>query len=98
MPNDDDEDVHGVLGKHVMTLFMQRPLTMQAMEDEQRESIFHSRFKVKDNICSVIIDGGSGVNIVSTIMVEKLVLPLLAHPQPYKLQWMDDGGVVNVTQ
>ena len=91
-------DVHGGHGTH--GLLMQRALTFQALEDEgaQRENIFRSRFRVKDKVGSVIIDGGSCVNIASTLMVEKLALPLLAHPQPYKLQCMNDGGVVTVTQ
>ena len=38
------------------------------------------------------------MNIASTLMVEKLALPLLAHPRPYKLQWMNNDGVLNVTQ
>ena len=98
MPNDDEEAVHG--GHVTHGLLMQRALTIQILEDEgaQRESIFRSRFHVKDKICSVIIDGGSGVNIASPLTVEKLALPLLAHPRPYKLQWMNDGRVVNVTQ
>ena len=91
-------DVHGGHGAH--GLLMQRALAIQALEDEgvQRENIFRSRFRVKDKVCSVIIDGGSCVNIATTLMVEKLALPLLAHPRPYKLQWMNNGGVVTVTQ
>ena len=83
-------DVHGGHGTH--GLLMQRALTFQALEDEgaQRENIFRSRFRVKDKVGSVIIDGGSCVNIATILMVEKLSLPLLAHPQPYKLQWMND--------
>ena len=90
-------DVHG--GHSIHGLLMQRALTIQALEDEgaQRENIFRSRFRVKDKVGSVIVDGGSCVNIASTLIVENLSLPLLTHPRPYKLQWMNDGGVVNVT-
>uniref|UniRef100_A0A2N9G391 Reverse transcriptase RNase H-like domain-containing protein n=1 Tax=Fagus sylvatica TaxID=28930 RepID=A0A2N9G391_FAGSY len=42
--------------------------------------------------CSVIIDGGSCTNVASTIMVEKLGLPMAKHPRPYKLQWLNDSG------
>ncbi|RDY05242.1 hypothetical protein CR513_10947, partial [Mucuna pruriens] len=37
-------------------------------------------------LCSIIIDSGSSVNVASTRLVEKLKLPTLAHPKPYKLQ------------
>ena len=96
MPNDDDKDVHRGHGTH--GLLIQRALTIQALEDEgvQRENIFRSRFQ--DKVCSVIIDSRICVNIASTLMVEKLELPLLAYPRPYKLQWMNDDGVVHVTQ
>ena len=68
------------------------------MKEHNESSIFRSRLNVTNKVCSVIIDDGSGVNIASTLMVEKLALPLLAHPRPYKLQWMNNGGVVTVTQ
>ena len=44
----------------------------------------------------MIIDGGSCTNISSTTMVEKLGLPTTKHPQPYKLQWLNDCGDVRV--
>ena len=46
----------------------------------------------------MIIDGGSCTNIASTIMVEKLGLPTIKHPRPYKLQWLDDSGEVKVNK
>jgi hypothetical protein len=42
----------------------------------------------------MIIDGGSCTNVASTILVEKLNLPTLKHPKPYKLQWLNDCGEV----
>ncbi|RDX66725.1 hypothetical protein CR513_54482, partial [Mucuna pruriens] len=36
-------------------------------------------------MCSIIIDSCSSVNIASTELVEKLKLLTLAHPKPYKL-------------
>ena len=32
----------------------------------QRENIFHTRCLIKDKACSMIIDGGSYANVVST--------------------------------
>ena len=42
----------------------------------------------------MIIDGGSCTNVV----VEKLGLPLLKHPRPYKLQWLNECGEVKVNK
>jgi hypothetical protein len=46
----------------------------------------------------VIIDGGSCTNVASTIMVEKLGLPMIKHPRPYKLQWLNDSGEITVNK
>ena len=52
---------------------------------EQREQIFHTRCKVQDQVCSMIIDSGSCTNVVSSLLVKKLHLPTLKHPDPYML-------------
>ena len=64
----------------------------------QRENIFHTRCKVKDKVCSMIIDGGSCTNVASATMVEKLGLPTMKHPEPYKLQWLNDCGELKVNR
>ena len=46
----------------------------------------------------MIIDGRSCTNAASTIMVEKLGLPTLKYPRPYKLQWLNDSGEVKVNK
>nr|GEY54440.1 reverse transcriptase domain-containing protein [Tanacetum cinerariifolium] len=51
----------------------------------------------KGKICTVIIDGGSCENMVSTTMVEKLGLPIQNHPDPYQLTWLKKGNLVKVT-
>jgi len=63
----------------------------------QRENIFHTRCKVLENMCYLIVDSGSCCNCCSTRLVEKLAFPILPHPNPYKLQWIndDEGMVVN---
>ncbi|XP_027156394.1 uncharacterized protein LOC113757190 [Coffea eugenioides] len=43
-------------------------------------------------------DGGSCANVASALMVEKLALPTLRHPTPYRLQWLNDSGDVRVTK
>ncbi|XP_075675001.1 uncharacterized protein LOC142644233 [Castanea sativa] len=49
-------------------------------------------------VTSVIIDGGSYTNVASTYLVEKLVLATLKHPQPYRLQWLNECGEIKVTR
>ena len=44
----------------------------------------------------MIIDGGSCAIVASALLVEKLQLPTLKHPKPYKLQWLNDSGEVKV--
>ena len=53
--------------------------------EQQRENIFHTRCHIDNNVCSMIIDWGSCTNVASTTLVEKLNLPTLKHPRPYKL-------------
>ena len=81
-------------------LVARRALSMQAKEvDEvQRENLFHTRCFIKDKVCCVIIDGGSCTNAASTTMVEKLGMPTLKHPWPYRLQWLNDSGELKVTK
>ncbi|KAL2347676.1 hypothetical protein Fmac_001676 [Flemingia macrophylla] len=61
----------------------------------QREDLFHTRCKFLEKTCSLIVDSGSCTNCCSTRLVDKLSLPKLPHPKPYKLQWVNsDGGLV----
>ncbi|CAL9121046.1 unnamed protein product, partial [Musa textilis] len=64
----------------------------------QRENIFHTRCTINGKVCSVIIDGGSCTNVASTNLVDKLKLPTTKHPQPYKLQWLNQGNDLKVTK
>ncbi|RDX77610.1 Retrovirus-related Pol polyprotein from transposon 17.6, partial [Mucuna pruriens] len=55
-----------------------------------RENIFHSRCLVQDKCCSLIIDGGSSVNVANQRLVDKLCIPTIPHLKPYKLQWLSE--------
>ena len=80
-------------------LITRRALNTQIKVDEtdqQRENIFHTRCSVNNKVCSMIIDRGSCTNVASNTLIEKLGLPLLKHPRPYKLQWLNDCGEVKV--
>ena len=55
-----------------------RALHTQLKEDcheEQREDLFHTRCHVQGKACSMIVDGGSCTNMVSTLLVNRLGLP-----------------------
>ena len=67
-------------------------------EAGQREQIFHSRCKLADKICNLIIDGGSCTNVASTKMVSKLKLATIEHPKPHSLQWLKKGNEVTVSK
>ncbi|RDY13946.1 hypothetical protein CR513_01068, partial [Mucuna pruriens] len=76
-------------------LLMVRRLMSSQISDvakTQRENIFHSRCLILGNLCSMIIDCGSYVNVATQRLVRKLDLPTFAHPWPYKLQWLSDKG------
>ena len=49
--------------------------------EQQHGNMFHTRCHVNNKVCSLIIDGGSCVNIDSALLVEKLQLPTLEHPK-----------------
>ncbi|KAA3456927.1 hypothetical protein EPI10_003666 [Gossypium australe] len=63
----------------------------------QRENLFHTRCHVQGKVCSLVINGGSCTNVASTLMVEKLSLLTTKHPSPYKLQWLNEGVELKVT-
>ena len=46
----------------------------------------------------MIIDDGSCTNVVSATMVEKLGLPTMKYPEPYKLQWLNNCGELKVNR
>ncbi|XP_052486318.1 uncharacterized protein LOC128041056 [Gossypium raimondii] len=93
---EEDELEYAVDGE---ILVIKRSLSLQSVENEQqRENIFHTRCHVQGKVCSLIVDGESCTNVASTLMVEKLGLPTTKHLQPYKLQWLNDGGELKVTK
>lgn len=63
---------------------------------DQRESLFHTRCKIGDTTCRVIVDSGSCTNVASTEMVSKLNLPTRDRATPYKLSWLDDSKGLRV--
>jgi hypothetical protein len=93
--SDDDGVEYPVEGESlVASRALNTPIKIEDME-QQRENIFHTRCYVNNNVCSMIIDGGSFTNVASTTLVDKLSLPLLKHPRPYKLQWLKGRNFLN---
>ena len=69
-------------------LVTRRVLNTQVKEDDiekQLENIIHTCCHVQNKVCSLIIYGGSCADVASVLLVEKLQLPTLKHPRPYKL-------------
>ena len=54
--------------------------------------------KTKDRVFKVIIDSGRTDNLVSIEMAEKLELETIAHPNPYKVSWLQKKHQVRVTK
>ncbi|KAL4347658.1 hypothetical protein GQ457_17G010510 [Hibiscus cannabinus] len=67
-------------------------------KEQQRENIFHTRCNVEGKVYFLITNGGSCTNVASTFMFERLDLKTMKHPNPYKLQWLNDGNELNVTK
>ncbi|XP_024011381.1 uncharacterized protein LOC112086641 [Eutrema salsugineum] len=89
---------HEELPAHGSLLVSRRSLSVQAkaIEEEQRENLFHSRCLVQGKVCSLIIDGGSCTNVASQEMVQKLNLATEKHPRPYMLNWLNNDGELKV--
>ena len=64
--------------------------------DEQRENIFQTGCTINGRVCSLIVDGGSCMNVASTTLVDKLKLKAETHPCPYHIQWLTQGKRLRV--
>ena len=95
---EEKENSEGVYPCESELMMIRRTLNNQPNMDQetQREKIFHTRCKVFENVCSLIVDGGSCCNCCSIRMVDKLNLQLIPHPKPYKLQWINKDGELTV--
>jgi len=82
--------------------FMMRKIVLKPKKEVeapvQRNNMLRTTYKTKDRVCKVIIDSGTTDNLVSTEMVEKLELETTAHPNPYKVSWLQKGHQVMVSK
>ncbi|XP_057789811.1 uncharacterized protein LOC131006667, partial [Salvia miltiorrhiza] len=97
---DDEEECEEIFAPNGQLFVARRALSVQTQpnEREQRENLFHTRCLVQDKVCSVIIDGGSCTNVASRAMVDRLGLTTEKHSKPYRLQWLNETGVIKVTK
>ncbi|KAH0773694.1 hypothetical protein KY290_010831 [Solanum tuberosum] len=82
LPND------GIIGvvRRIMTI------NLGSVDEGQRENLFHTRCGIKGKTYSMIIDGGSCANVVSSYLVDKLGIACMKRSTPYRLQWLNDCG------
>jgi hypothetical protein len=96
---EDDEDPEEVLEPSDRPLcVIRRILTGHKMEEVEgdewlRTNIFHTRVEHCGKALNMIIDNGSGMNVISVEAVQKLKLPTEKHPKPYKVSWVDDTTI-----
>ncbi|XP_049382856.1 uncharacterized protein LOC125847235 [Solanum stenotomum] len=84
LPND------GIIGvvRRIMTI------NLGSVDEGQRENLFHTRCEIKGKTYSMIIDGGSCANVVSSYLVDKLGIACMKRSTQYRLQWLNDYGEV----
>ena len=101
----DEEEFEEGMGKVLpeegyYNLIIRRSLytTYVEKESNQRENIFQTKRKIKDQVCDMIIDGGSESNCVSLALVTDLNLKTRPHAHPYKMKWLDNNDTGSVSK
>jgi hypothetical protein len=61
-----------------------------------RTNIFHTRLEHGGKTLNVIIDNGSGKNVISETTVERLHLKTETYPSPYRISWVNEHNSVLV--
>jgi len=92
-PLEDIDDVYVGYLVEIETLVVMRALNIHIKIDgleDQKENMFHTRFRVQNKIYNLIIDGGNCTNITSIELIKKLNLHTTKHHILYKLQWLND--------
>jgi hypothetical protein len=84
------------MGLFLMSHELQRDDTIIEVKG-QRSNIFKSKFKIKEKICKLIIDGGSFTNVISSNVVDTLSLSTWRIPMPHYMQWMNQSDLLKIT-
>jgi len=95
-PSDDESEIPSERDLLVVRCMLGQVL--KPFDESQRANIFHTRCLINDKLCSLIVDGGSCANVISTRVVDKLGLPTFSHAKPYKLQWLSEEGEIIVNK
>ena len=98
-PNEEDEDSDCFPEKWDKTNLVVRRALQARVEEPlapQRQHIFITKCKIGDEVCDLMIDGGSEANTVSKTLVSRLGLTTTIHPNPYKLSWLDSNASTGV--
>ena len=93
----DEVEVRAPLGDCFVVQKMTLASSEKFLDTSQRANLFHTRCVIDGKVCSVIINGGSCRNIVNQEVVERFSLPLITHPNPYTLQWLNSSSPLEVS-
>ncbi|RDY00745.1 hypothetical protein CR513_16037, partial [Mucuna pruriens] len=91
-PLEDCSDVEVAKPIHGVVLVTRRALSIQPKKDGDVEC------HINDKVYSMIIDNGSCTNVAGTLLVEKLNIQIEKHPNPYRLQWLNDCGDIRMAK
>jgi hypothetical protein len=72
-------------------------VTAEREENGQCHNLFHTQGMIKYKPCRIIVDNGSCNNIASQELVDRLELKPRCHPNPYKIQWLNDCEALRVS-
>jgi len=98
--NSDEEEEH-LSATELPSCVIHRMLTGTKKELKNnpewlRTNIFHTRMEHGGRALNVIIDNGSGMNVISETAVERLGLKIEKHPTPYRISWVNEENSVLV--
>ena len=77
---------------------IRRLMMSNRVDQSQRNQLFRTICLVQGEKCSLIVDGGSQENIISSQAVSRFGLIPEAHPKPYGISWIKNVGELRVAQ
>lgn len=73
-------------------------VTTKVVPHEDEERLFHSHMWVDGKPLHFIFDSGSQKNLISMETAKRLSLKMTRHPQPYSMEWVNEGKDIQVNQ
>lgn len=98
----DGEDIEHLEATDLPSCVIHRVLTgtkkkIQGADlDWRRTNIFHTRMEHGGHALIVIINNGSGMNVISSDAMERLGLRAEKHPTPYRVSWVNEDNPILV--